>query len=58
MRLTPPKIVSWSVAVIFGFIGILLQQEIISLEIYPDLDFWLMTAAFLILALATLFKGL
>lgn len=58
MRLTPPKIVSWLVAVIFGFIGILLQQEIISLEIYPDLDFWLMTAAFLILALATLFKGL
>jgi hypothetical protein len=58
MRLSPPKIVSWSVAVLFGFIGILLHQGLIPVDIYPDLDFWMMTGAFLILAFATLLKGI
>ena len=58
MRLSPPKIVSWSVAVLFGFIGILLDQGLIPVDIYPDLDFWMMTGAFLILAFATLLKGI
>ncbi len=58
MRLSPPRMISWSITVLFGLIGILLQQGIISLDTYPELDFWLMTIAFLILVFATLFKGL
>ncbi|HEY47968.1 MAG TPA: hypothetical protein G4O14_14450 [Anaerolineae bacterium] len=58
MRLSPPKTISWSIAVLFGLIGILLQQGIIPLDTYPELGFWLMTIAFLILAFATLFRGL
>ena len=58
MRLSPPRQINWSIAVLFGLIGILLHQGIIPVETYPELDFWLMTIAFLILAIATLFKGL
>jgi hypothetical protein len=58
MRLSPPRKINWSIAVLFGLIGILLQQGIIPLDTYPELDFWLMTIAFLILVIATLFKNL
>ncbi len=58
MRLSPPRKISWSIAVLIGLIGILLQQGIIPLDTFPELDFWLMTIAFLILAFATLFKNL
>ena len=58
MRLSPPRQINWSIAVLFGLIGILLHQGIIPVQTFPDLDFWLMTFAFLILAIATLFKGL
>ena len=58
MRLSPPKIISWSVAVLFGFTGILLHQGLIPVDKFPDLGFWVMTVAFLVLAFATLLKGL
>ena len=58
MRLSPPRQINWSIAVQFGLIGILLHQGIIPVDTFPELDFWLMTVAFLILAIATLFKGL
>jgi hypothetical protein len=58
MRLSPPRKINWSIAILFGLIGILLQQGIIPLDTYPELGFWLMTIAFLILAIATLFKNL
>jgi hypothetical protein len=58
MRLSPPRKINWSIAILFGLIGILLHQGIITLERFPELDFWLMTIAFLILAISTLFRGL
>jgi hypothetical protein len=58
MRLSPTRKINWSIAVLFGLIGILLQQGIIPLDTVPELDFWSMTIAFLILAIATLFRGL
>lgn len=58
MRLSPPRKINWSIAVLFGLIGILLQQGVIPLDTFPELGFWLMTIAFLILAIATLFRGL
>ncbi len=58
MRLSPPRKINWSIAILFGLIGILLHQGIIPVETFPELDFWLMTVAFLILAIATLLKGL
>lgn len=58
MKLSPPRQINWSIAVLFGLIGVLLHQGIIPVEIFPELDFWLVTIAFLILAIATLLKGL
>lgn len=58
MKLSPPRKINWSIAILFGLIGILLQQGIIPLEAFPELDFWLMTIAFLILVIATLLRGL
>jgi hypothetical protein len=58
MKLSPPRRINWSIAVVFALLGILLQQEIIPLDRFPELGFWLMTIAFLILAFATLFRGL
>jgi hypothetical protein len=58
MRLSPPRKVNWAIAILFGLTGILLQQGIIPLDRFPELDFLLMTIAFLILAIATLFRGL
>ncbi|HEY42368.1 MAG TPA: hypothetical protein G4O11_00075 [Anaerolineae bacterium] len=58
MRLSPPRKINWSIAILFGLISLLLHQGIIPLETFPGLDYWLMTIAFLILAIATLFRGL
>jgi hypothetical protein len=58
MKLSPPRKINWSIAILFALISILLHQGFIPLESYPELDYWLMAIAFLILAIATLFRGL
>lgn len=59
MRLSPPKQVIWFLAVIVGLAAILLHTDVIAFRLLPEaLDFWLMTAAFGLLVLGTLFRGL
>jgi hypothetical protein len=56
MKLTPPKVVTWWVAVILGVLAILGNQGIIaSLGHYA---FWLAIAGLALLVLATLVKDL
>jgi hypothetical protein len=59
MRLSPPKQVIWFLAVLAGLAAILLHTDVIAFRLLPEaLDFWLMTAAFGLLFLGTLFRGL
>ena len=58
MKLSRPKKTTWWTAVIIGLAGILLQQGIVSIPVLSGLSFWLVTAGFLLLVLATLLKGL
>jgi Na+-translocating ferredoxin:NAD+ oxidoreductase RnfD subunit len=56
MKLTPPKVVTWWVAVILGVLAILGNQGIVAgLGQYA---FWLAIAGLALLAIATLVKDL
>lgn len=55
MKLTPPKVVTWVVALIIGVIGIIGK---LGGFLSVDLSFWLVVIAFVILTLATLWKDL
>ena len=56
MKLSPPKFITWIVALILGVLGLLGHLgTIASLAKY---DFWLMTAGLVLMLLACLIKGL
>jgi hypothetical protein len=57
MKLTPPATGTWVVAVVTGVLGILLYEHVIRLRLGID-SFWLVTAAFVLLALAALVRNL
>jgi hypothetical protein len=57
MKLTAPTTVSWLIAVIVGVLGILLHQHYVHLRIGIE-AFWLVAAAFILLAVAALVRGL
>jgi len=57
MKLNAPNQVMWLIAVILGVIGILGRVGIVSMAVIGTNAFWLVTAAFVILALTTFFKG-
>lgn len=57
MRLTPPSVASWVIAVILGVLGILLHENIVHLRLGLE-SFWLVAAAFMLLAVASLVRGL
>jgi hypothetical protein len=56
MRLSRPKNVTWWIAVILGAAGVLGKLGVI--PVLGSAAFWLVFAGFLLLVLATLFKGL
>ncbi len=56
MRLSPPKNVTWALAVLIGLLGIVGSQ--FSIPYVSDYDFWLVVAGFGLLVLGTLFRGL
>jgi len=58
MKMNAPKTVTWLVAVIVGVVGILLSLGVVAIPIISPYAFWLVAAAFILLALATLLKGL
>jgi hypothetical protein len=56
MKLTPPKVITWWIAVILGVLGLLGQLAIVpALGTYA---FWLVTAGLVVLVLGTLIKDL
>jgi protein-S-isoprenylcysteine O-methyltransferase Ste14 len=56
MRLNAPKNVTWWIAVVVGVLGIL--GSFTSLPLVSDNYFWFVVVGFVLLALATLLKGL
>lgn len=56
MRLSAPKQITWWIAVILGVLGIL--GHFLALPFVSTYSFWLVAIAFVLLALATFFKGL
>lgn len=58
MKLSAPKTVVWLIAVIVALIGILSGIGIVTIPVLTPHAFWLVSGAFVLLALATLLKGL
>jgi hypothetical protein len=58
VRLTPPAQMTWIIALILGGIGILIRVGALRLPQLGLDSFWLVTAAFVLLLLAPLSKGL
>lgn len=56
MKLSPPKNITWWIAVIVGVLGFL--GTFISIPLVSANAFWFVFAAFVLLALATLVKDL
>ena len=56
MRLSAPKNITWWIAVILGVLGIL--GSLTSIPFVSDNAFWFVAIGFVLLALATLLKGL
>ena len=57
MKLTPPSVASWLIALILGGLGILIHIGAVHVRIGVD-PFWLVGAGFILLAIATLVRGL
>ncbi len=56
MRLSPPKNASWVLAFLIGLLGIVAHY--VEIPTVSDYDFWLVVAGFVLLLLATLFRGI
>jgi hypothetical protein len=56
MKLSPPKNGTWSLAVLLGLIGVL--SYLVELPFASDYSFELVTTAFGLLVVGTLFKGI
>jgi hypothetical protein len=55
MRLNAPKKITWWIAVVVGVVGVL--AELVTIPVLSSIAFWLVAAAFVVLALATYLKG-
>jgi len=56
MKLTPPKQITFWIAVILGILGIL--GALVTIPVVTGLAFWLVVAGFVLLVVALLVKGL
>ena len=56
MKLTPPKQITFWIAVILGVLGIL--GTLITIPVVSGLAFWFVVAGFVLLVIALLVKGL
>ena len=56
MKLSAPKNVTWWIAVVVGVLGIL--GTLVSIPLVSANAFWFVAVGFVLLALATLLKGL
>jgi len=57
LKLTPPSVAAWLIAVILGGLGILIHIGAVHLRIGVE-PFWLVGAGFILLAIASLVRGL
>ena len=57
MKLTPPSVAAWLIAVVLGGLGILIHIGAVHLRIGVE-PFWLVGAGFILLAIASLVRGL
>jgi len=57
MKTNAPNGTIWIIAVILGILGILLELKVLKIASLTRYIFWLVAAAFIILALATILKG-
>lgn len=55
MKLNAPKKTTWLVAIVVGAVGII--ANFVAIPVLSGFAFWLVVAAFVILALATYLKG-
>lgn len=56
MKLSAPKVVTWWIAILLGILGIL--GKVVSIPVLSALAFWLVVIGLVLLALATVVKGL
>lgn len=56
MKLTPPKVITFWIAVVLGVLGFL--GHLTSIPFVTDYDFWFVFVGFALLAVALLVKGL
>jgi len=54
--LSAPKVITWVIAVVVGAVGIL--AHLVTIQVLSGYAFWLVAAAFVLLAIATLLKSL
>ncbi len=56
MKLSAPRKIVWIISVILGILGII--GKFVAIPFVSAYAFWLVTAGFVILAVATFFKGI
>lgn len=56
MKTNAPKVLTWWIALVLGGLGIL--ANFVTIPVLSSLSFYLLLVAFLLLLLATYFKGL
>ncbi len=56
MKLSPPKVITWWIAVIVGVLGIL--SYLVTIPVLSGFAVWLIIIGFVLLALATAIQGL
>ena len=57
MRLSPPRQITWIIALILGVVGILAMKASIA-PITPAIGFWLLVVAWALLLIAAITRGL
>ena len=58
MKLSAPKASTWWIAVVLGVLGVLLHLGVLTIAGLSGYAFWLVTIAFVLLAVGALIKGL
>ncbi|MGI6206577.1 MAG: hypothetical protein ACOYEW_00075 [Anaerolineae bacterium] len=56
MQLSPPKRVTWNLSLLLAVVGV--ATWLVDVGLGPDGPFWLVTAAFAVLALGNILKGI
>ena len=58
VKMRAPKLSTWLISVILAVLGILLYLGNIRIPLLAPYNFWLVSAAFILLALGSIIKGL